>query len=348
MVTCLPDTDIAAVAIGDDVFTYMQSYQGVLMECHGSMQTVEGTEKVYLYDDQSQVIQRYRGGKEEIRPGGPKMFTPLAVAYIKPNIKHLFYVNDKNILHGCRFNHTTKSWEDAGISSLAVTCASYSRIAAIGISRNNFQAICVYFQNDKRKTGIEMVSFSTKNSRWGRGEPDMEPIPTPPPPPVNVRDPPLYGTSLAAVPNRPGIGFVDGSELPVVFLQWDNLGLAHAQASEVEVVPTLNLRFAPHTSLTTIDDGEKIHLFYVSSKDNLIKRLCIGNNGRASKAQALVRPTPRSALAVVIPSNHRMVLFYQSLDDDEGTVNLAGLTFLRPATTADPNIWPFVGPEELN
>ncbi|KAK4097722.1 hypothetical protein N658DRAFT_510150 [Parathielavia hyrcaniae] len=349
---CLPDTDLAAVAIGNEVYTYMQSYNGVIIECHGSMQATGQISSVYLYENQTEVVHRYRGGREEVRLGGPKLFTPLAAAYIRGNSRHVFYLDDRDVLSGFRFVPATGAWEDCGLAAHQIRCAHYSKLAAIGIARNGFEAICVYYQDKARRTAINLVSFTTKNgnvSAWVEDEPDMEPLPPPPPPPVNVRDPPLYGTSLAAVPFRPGIGFVKKSLLPVVFLQWDNLGLARSQSSKVQPVPTLDLRFAPHTSLTTIDEGRGIQLFYISSKLNLIKRVFISDAGHGGDAQEIVRPTPRSALAVVIPSNDRMVLFYQSLDDEEATVNVQGLTLRKPVVAAAPDeeVWDIGDPERL-
>ncbi|KAK3936799.1 hypothetical protein QBC46DRAFT_418178 [Diplogelasinospora grovesii] len=306
----LPDTHIAAVAISENVYTYMQSYQGVIIECQGAMMTVKGTPK-------SEVVHRYQGGREDVRPEGPKLFTPLAAAYMQPNNRHVFYLDDKNILRGYHFNTSSRTFADTGLASLNVEPS-----ASITRPRTGRRA-------------IKMVSFSTKNNRWVQGAPDMIPVPPPPQPPVNVRDPPLYGTSLAAVPTRPGIGFVTGSdaELPVAFLQWDNFALAHSQGSEVEVIRTLNLRFAPHTALTTIDDGKGVHLFYTSSRDNLIKRVLI-SDGRASAAQEIARPTPRSALAAVIPQQR------QTLDDVVGVVALEGMTLTRPVTAgSNPSIW---------
>jgi len=69
--------------------------------------------------------------------------------------------------------------------------------------------------------------------------------PDPPPPPApSWRDPPLHGTSLTAIRARPGYGIqldtVD-KDLPIAYLQWDNLGLAHGQ--DHGIVPPLY--FAP-------------------------------------------------------------------------------------------------------
>jgi len=80
-----------------------------------------------------------------------------------------------------------------------------------------------------------MVSFSTKTNRWDVGGPDLTPDP-PQPPPVVV-DPPLYGTALTTVRYRREIGFIENNELPVLFLQWDDLALAHAQGSRMLASP---------------------------------------------------------------------------------------------------------------
>lgn len=134
---------------------------------------------------------------------------------------------------------TNTPWPtQSGLSQLAVRCAHYSQLTAITISRNNFQAICLYYQTPAKDAAIEMVSISSKNSRWVRGVPDMTPNPPPPAVPPRVVDPPLYGTSLTAVPVRKGLEVVSGSTLPVIYLQWDSLALAHSQESRTYLLVT--------------------------------------------------------------------------------------------------------------
>jgi hypothetical protein len=127
-------------------------------------------------------------------------------------------------------------WVDAKISDQPVTAAHYSQLAAIsyGKSGSPYKAISVYYQSPEGDgNAIRMVSTSTKPGRtWAPGRPDMTPDPPPPRPAPSVRDPPLHGTALTAIQAKTGYGVklstVD-KNLPIVYLQWDNLGLAHAQ-----------------------------------------------------------------------------------------------------------------------
>jgi hypothetical protein len=142
--------------------------------------------------------------------------------------QYLFYVDDGNVVRGVKSLET--HWpEEIGISGLGVRCASYSQLTAISFSKNGFQAICLYYQTPKKDAGIEVISYSTKTNAWRIGMPDMTPVPPPPPP--RVVDPPLYGTSMTAVPTRSGLSIVPNSIMPIVFLQWDNLLLAESQDS---------------------------------------------------------------------------------------------------------------------
>jgi hypothetical protein len=145
-------------------------------------------------------------------------------------MQYLFYVDDNNIVRGV--NSTNTHWPEVpGLSALSIRCAHYSQLTAITISKNNFQAICLYYQSPDRDAAIEMIGCSTKNKIWVKGVPDMTPFPPPPAPPPRVVDPPLYGTSITAVPMRNGLEVIRDSAMPVVYLQWDTLALAHSQES---------------------------------------------------------------------------------------------------------------------
>ena len=102
--------------------------------------------------------------------------------------------------------------------------------------------------------------------------------------------------------------------------------------TEVGAVGYLDLKFAPHTSLTTVDDGTKLYCFYTSSNNNSIKVIVIGN-GVASNPRIVATPTPRSTIAAVLPIPSTIVLFYQALNHEEGTVELRGGAF--PKDTAE-------------
>jgi hypothetical protein len=64
------------------------------------------------------------------------------------------------------------------------------------------------------------------------------------------------------------------------------------------------------------------------------------NNGKASPSQIVATPTPRSAIAAVLPTKDRIVLFYQSLDVAAGDVDLVGVTFTK-VQTSSTNPLPF-------
>lgn len=125
---------------------------------------------------------------------------------------------------------------------LNTRCAHYSQLAAITISTNNFQTICLYYQTPNRDAAIEMLSYSSKNNKWVTGVPDMTPNLPPPQPPPRVVDPPLYGTSITPVPVRNGLQVIPHSSPPVVYFQWDTLALAYSQESRKWIIATKSQR----------------------------------------------------------------------------------------------------------
>lgn len=108
--------------------------------------------------------------------------------------------------------------------------------------------------------------------------------------------------------------------------------------TEVETIQYLDLRSAPHTSLSTVDDGENLYCFYTSSQNNNIKMITV-KDGRATAPQTVATPTPRSAIAAVLPDKNRVVLFYQTLNFPSTEVELRGMTFSRAATLSTEQ-WP--------
>lgn len=62
-------------------------------------------------------------------------------------------------------------------------------------------------------------------------------------------------------------------------------------------------------------------------------------DGKATAPQTVATPTPRSAIAAVLPDKNRVVLFYQSLNNETAKVELRGMTFPR-ATTMSTEHWP--------
>lgn len=71
----LPDTSITSMAKGGkDVYAYVQIMSGALVECQGTV------DDVYIFDQNNHVLSRYRN--KQIVPDAPKLFTPLAAAYL--------------------------------------------------------------------------------------------------------------------------------------------------------------------------------------------------------------------------------------------------------------------------
>ena len=63
-------------------------------------------------------------------------------------------------------------------------------------------------------------------------------------------------------------------------------------------------------------------------------------DGTAKAAIRVGTPTPRSAIAAVLPTKDRIVLFYQCLDDSLAKVDLVAVTFTRVQNAA-PDSLPF-------
>lgn len=76
----LPDTAITTLSIGSNIYTYAQKYEGFLTECRGELQNGK-----YSYEGQADVLARYSG--QAVRAKAPKLFTPLAAAYIGPSTR---------------------------------------------------------------------------------------------------------------------------------------------------------------------------------------------------------------------------------------------------------------------
>lgn len=76
----LPDTALTSLAIGKEVYTYAQTEEGGLIECRGHLKSVGGVADIYSYSFTNHVIARYED--EAVAVDAPKLFTPLAAAYI--------------------------------------------------------------------------------------------------------------------------------------------------------------------------------------------------------------------------------------------------------------------------
>ena len=88
----------------------------------------------------------------------------------------------------------------------------------------------------------------------------------------------------------------------------------------------LKLKFAPHTSLSAVDDNGVLQYFYTSSEDNFIKRVIVRSNNK-TEFDTMATPTPRSSIAAVRVKPGKVVLFYQVLGKEtREKVLLFGLT----------------------
>jgi len=126
----------------------------------------------------------------------------------------LFYVDDTNSLRDLYFSGG--QWNYGSLrTSLHTQCAAYSKLATVTlINEYNVNFLCLYYQTSDMTADIKMVNYSPHG--WRRGQPDLT-------------DPPLFGTSLAAVKPEAGITLAGGGNLGVLFFQFDNLGLASSQ-----------------------------------------------------------------------------------------------------------------------
>jgi len=262
--------------------------------------------------------------------------------------QYLFYVDDSNTLRDMVSERGT-NWKEGTLSQLAVAAAHYSSLAATTVSNDLYNVICISYQLPDKSAAIKMVSYSGRDKRWVRTTPDL-------------RDPPLYGTSLTAVLPRPGIlvapAGTSEARLPVLYLQLDNLKLAHSQgggkhshlthifisntSKEPAEIPGFELDrrplvFSPHTSLTAVDDGTRLYCIFKSNGGD-IKMIEIVN-GRPNPPEKFdqINPTPRSAIAACLsPSKTQIILFYQSLNKETMKIDLFGLTlYKRTATSTD-------------
>jgi len=172
--------------------------------------------------------------------------------------------------------------------------------------------LSLYYQADDKDASIKSANFKQGQPNWQTDT-------------TRVTDPPLFGTSLSAVKAREGLQldkqkpFNADSSLPVVYLQGHSLEMAHAQGSgtalfkicltfiDVRRMEDLGLKFAPHTSLTAIDDRGSLQYFYTSSENNNIKRVIVGNDSKTLQFDTLATPTPRSAITAVLVKPGKVV-----------------------------------------
>lgn len=97
MPSYLPNTNITSLSIGSNIYCYVQSYHGGLVELGGQLATTKKYTNVYSRDNQTHIglTVRYREDdnedEEDVPSYAPKMFTPLAAASLgKTRVSFLF------------------------------------------------------------------------------------------------------------------------------------------------------------------------------------------------------------------------------------------------------------------
>lgn len=273
--------------------------------------------------------------------------------------KYVFYLDDNNILHD-QYDNGNGDYKHGTLAGLKVQCAHYSAIAAITIKGRVVNHMCVFYQAPTRDGAVKMVSFAGRHRVWELGA-------------ANLRDPPLYGTSLTAVPPRAGIlgrGKVDHKNegQPIYYLQLENNAVGSGQGTAGMNIRSLSytslltfyteplplsgydrddkpVSFSPHTSLTAVDNGYQLHLIY-KSHSGQVKVI------RIDPTQGLQLPefffhdvdvAPRSAIAGCLAPNTgsttSIVLFYQALDPDSRKVQMSARVVYRASTAATDTKW---------
>lgn len=138
------------------------------------------------------------------------------------NHKYVFYLDDNNILHD-QYDNGDGDYKHGTLAGLKVQCAHYSSIAAVTIKGSSVNHICVFYQAPTSDGAVKMVSFAGLHRVWQLGA-------------ANLKDPPLYGTSLTAVAPRAGIlgrGNEDSKNKgqPIYYLQLDNNAVGSGQGT---------------------------------------------------------------------------------------------------------------------
>jgi len=334
------------MVMGNDIFAYAQAYDGDIYQFVGA---VENAVTYYCQRKKSGVIiERMRGSKPG--PNAPKLFTPLAaVSFVdelnKPMAeKFVFYLDDNNILHDQYYNSTTNNeFQHGTLSNLKIECAHYSSLAAVTIKGDVVNHMCVFYQTPGQDGAVKMVSFAGWHRSWHQGE-------------ANLRDPPLYGTSLTAVPPRPGYLGRSGSGAanvgqPIYYLQMDNNAVGSGQGTS-EPLPLSGydndgrpVAFPPHTSLTAVDNGSQLHLIY-KSHSGKVKVIRLDPNQGLQVPELFfhdLNVAPRSYISACLAPNTgintSIVMFYQVLDEVSRKVQMTARVVSRPTTAASGTQW---------
>jgi len=294
--TILPDTAIAAISNDETIYTYVQLYYAELVESRST----DGV--------------NYSAGRRI--PGTSwntvKPFTPLAATFFGNNTqRYLFYLDRRNVINDLVNEHG--KWRPGDLVNLGITTADYSKLAAVTLKDKNTEIIYVFYQSSDIDGGIHQVRGY--DGAWRSDTQDYN-------------DPPLLGTSLAAVVPEPGLVIhkgAGGDKIPVVFYQEakvNDLPLAELQGQDVKEIRPAGLAPSPHTPLAAVDDGEDAFLFYTSD-DNKIRRIIIDQDGELVGPLQVVLTTPKGNIASVIFKtilNHTPVetvyVFYQPWYDN--------------------------------
>ncbi|EAQ88677.1 predicted protein [Chaetomium globosum CBS 148.51] len=330
----LPRTAIAAFALStSEIYTYAQGSNKKLVQVSGSVSDAK-----YSSDDYSSV--NVSGMTTA------KLFTPLAAAFYhdkSSNVdrRYVFYVDDNNLLRDVYFE--SNKWHIGSLSGQNCVCAPYSKLAAIRlVNPGGYNFVTVYYQTTGDNGDIKEVSLN--NGTWAKGQPDLD-------------DPPLYGTSLSAVTAEPGIestssstSDTDKSRLPVMFFQYNTLGLGSSQdaiAYSRWTIDDNSKSLSSHAALTAVDDGTNLWAFYTSD-DNQVQRVRIDKDANLTQPTAValdMTPMPGSPLEAVLvtdSNNDYIVLFYllhYAASDDVPTRTDIYATALSKTLTADADTW---------
>ncbi|KAF2257505.1 hypothetical protein CC78DRAFT_622564 [Lojkania enalia] len=335
----LVDTSLAATSIGQGLYLYFQTADGGLAEISRPSSTGSYSAPALI-----SLAARLINGASN--PKAAKLFTPLAASTYRGN-KYLFYVDDKNTLRDVYFSNG--AWNYGTLhDTLPTQCAQYSKLAAVTlVNQYDVNFLCLYYQTSDMTADIKSVNYSPHG--WKNGQPDLT-------------DPPLFGTSLAAVKPEAGINIAGGGNLGVLFFQFDNLGLASSQNNAINQ-GFQNTKLSPHSALAAVDDGSIAHCFYTSD-DNQIQRVSVDSNGALTGPVSIVsaqNTTPKSGItAVLLPTSpEELVLFYQNQQADlyasifkqgEGLsfhLVLARNPSMQPAASSSGDGWSSTGSQRL-
>lgn len=330
----LPRTAIAAFALStSEIYTYVQATNKKLVQVSGSISNSQ-----YSSDDYSSITV---SGMTTA-----KLFTPLAAAFYHQKSsgadrRYVFYVDDNNLLRDVYFE--SNKWHLGNLADQQCVCAPYSKLAAIRlVNPGGYNFITVYYQTTDNNGDIKEVSLN--NGNWAKGQPDLD-------------DPPLYGTSLSAVSAEPGIESTSSSttdkdkgRLPVIFFQYNTLGLGSSQDAIAYAKWPINdnsKSLSSHAGLTAVDDGTNLWAFYTSD-DNQVQRVRIDKDAKLTQPTAVpldMKPMPASPLEGVLVRddyNDYIVLFYllhYAASDDVPTRTDVYATALSKTLTADVDTW---------